>query len=59
VNLLSPVFLPVLLQTLYISTNDVIRFLSARLSGDMKEEREKAGSLALLGMTNQKSKTAF
>jgi len=35
------------------------RFLPARLLGGMNEEREEAGSLATLGMTNQKSKSTF
>jgi hypothetical protein len=49
-------FLPVLPRTLYINPNRDISDLLARFMGSMNEERETAGSLATLGMTNQKNR---
>jgi hypothetical protein len=55
----EPVFSRSLLalpQPLYARTNNAISVFSVCVLGSINEKREKAGSLAALGMTSQKGK---
>jgi hypothetical protein len=49
-------FSPIAPKALCASTNHAFSVLPDTVPGNTNKEREKAGSLALLGMTSQKSK---